>query len=90
MKPKRITFKQKKKKIDKKCYFCEECDYSLLDVHRITYGANGGKYKKYNTVTVCSNCHRRIHSGSIKIDRYYQSTKGTVLHYFIEGKEFWQ
>jgi len=79
--------KKIKKKVDKKCYFCNEDDYNLLDVHRILPGEKNGKYTQNNTVVCCANCHRRIHAGQIKIDRWCLSTKGRVLHYFMEGEE---
>ena len=47
--------KIEKKKIDKCCYFCEEKDYSVLDVHRIVPGEDGGKYTDFNTLTCCAN-----------------------------------
>ncbi|MEI8270967.1 MAG: HNH endonuclease, partial [bacterium] len=74
-----------KKKQDKKCYFCPCDDYDLLDVHRINEGSNGGRYTEFNTVVVCSLCHRKIHSGKIKVFRKYFSTKGWVLHYLDEN-----
>lgn len=85
------TKKQIKKLLDKKCYFCGCDEYALLDVHRIVEGSKGGKYIEFNTVTVCSLCHRKIHAGMIKIDRKYFSTSGRwVLHYFDEnGVEHW-
>ena len=83
--------KQVKKKHDGKCYFCSEADYDLLDVHRIREGANGGKYTEHNTITVCSNCHRKIHADKIQIHGRYLSTSGRyVLHCTNEdGEEVW-
>jgi hypothetical protein len=75
------------KRMFKKCYFCGCDDYALLDLHRIIPGEQGGKYVKGNVVCACGNCHRRIHAGQIVIDRWYPSTKGKILHYFIEGEE---
>ena len=90
MRQKKIINKIAKKKIDKKCYFCS-CDiYALLDVHRIIEGANDGEYIEFNTITCCSNCHRKVHSGLIKIDRKYYSTKGWILHFWINGEEKWE
>jgi 5-methylcytosine-specific restriction endonuclease McrA len=87
---KKLIDKVIKKKIDKRCKFCGEEDYCLLDVHRIIPGSEGGKYTESNTVSSCSNCHRKIHDGKIKIDRKYPSTAGWVLHYFDEyGAEHW-
>lgn len=79
-----------KKKMDKKCFFCGTEEYCTLDVHRIIPGEKGGRYEWQNTVTSCSNCHRKIHDGKIRIDRKYPSTSGWVLHYWDEkGVEHW-
>jgi hypothetical protein len=75
----------------KKCFFCGNEEYNTLDVHRILPGSQGGKYNnKMNTIVACSNCHRLIHGGKIKIDRKYLSTQGIVIHYWIEEQEFWK
>jgi hypothetical protein len=82
--------KKVKKKIDKKCYFCPESDYSLLDVHRIIEGKNRGKYTNYNTLTCCCKCHRKIHSGRIQIVGKHYSTSGRyVLHYIEDNEDKW-
>ena len=82
--------KQHKKLRDKKCFFCEEDDYELLDVHRILPGSEGGTYNEHNTLTVCSLCHRKIHAGRIVTHRKYFSTSGKyVLHCEIDGEEKW-
>ncbi len=73
-----------------KCLFCGESDYALLDIHRIIEGKNLGKYHKHNCLVACSNCHRRIHDGQIKIDRYYPCTGGIdKLRVIIDDKEFY-
>lgn len=81
--------KKAKKHYDKKCYFCDESNYDLLDVHRIIPGEEGGLYTEFNSLTVCANHHRLIHSGKIKIDKKYTSSRGVVLHYWLEDKEYW-
>jgi len=88
---KRYSRQQIKKLVEKVCYFCGEDDYNLLDVHRILEGANGGTYHDRNTVCVCSKCHRKIHSGRIKIHGKYMSTgkKLWVLHFTEDGDEKW-
>jgi 5-methylcytosine-specific restriction endonuclease McrA len=83
-KKKRLINKVNKKKADKRCKFCNLDDYCVLEVHRINPGSNGGEYTEFNTVTCCSNCHKKVHEGKIKIDRKYYSTSGWVLHYFDE------
>lgn len=84
VKKKKLINKKIKKLANKKCHFCGTTEYCVLDVHRIIEGSNGGKYTDHNTVVACSNCHRKVHDGKIKIDRKYYSTKGWVLHYFDE------
>ena len=88
---KKLINKKHKKKQDKKCYFCGESDYDLLDVHRILEGANGGKYTEFNSVVTCVACHRKIHADRIKIHGRHLSTSGYVLHFTNEeGKEVWE
>jgi hypothetical protein len=87
---KKLVDKAIKKKADKKCKFCGADEYCILDLHRIVPGEKGGEYTPLNTVTCCSNCHRKVHEGKIKVDRMYYSTMGWILHYFDEsGKEHW-
>ena len=85
-----LVNKSHKKMVDRKCHFCGNDEYCTLDVHRIIPGSEGGRYVDHNTVTACSNCHRKIHEGKIRVDRKYPSTIGWVLHYFDEnGIEHW-
>jgi len=82
------TRQQIRKLVDKECYFCGETEYKLLDCHRVVEGKDGGTYDHRNTITVCCNCHRKIHSGIIEIKGKYLSTKGTyVVIYFENGIE---
>lgn len=88
---KRLISKKAKKHREGKCRFCGVDDYNLLDVHRIIEGKDGGKYHDRNTVVVCALCHRKVHCGQIKIDRYYLSTSGKwLLHFWINGEEKWE
>jgi hypothetical protein len=90
MRKKKIINKVHRKKSEKRCYFCKTEEYCTLDVHRIIPGSEGGQYELLNTVVCCSNCHRKIHEGKIKVDRKYPSTSGWILHYFDEnGTEHW-
>ncbi len=78
------------KKMQGKCCFCDVTDYSCLHVHRIVYGEHGGKYHCNNCISVCSNCHAKIHDGQIVIDKKYKSSLGkSVLHYWEGGLEKW-
>lgn len=82
---------QKLKKLkDKKCCFCGEDNYNVLDVHRIVEGSNGGKYKDWNTITCCAVCHRRIHANEIHSIKKYQSTGGIVINYVENNEEKWK
>jgi len=70
------------------CMFCEQSDRTVLDIHRIIPGCEGGEYTVGNVVCVCSNCHRKIHHGnSIKIDAWVFSTAGSMLHCWVDGEE---
>jgi hypothetical protein len=76
---------RKKELIDKevvkrsagKCRFCPCSVYAALDVHRIYPGEDGGRYTQDNSVVLCAVCHRYVHAGLIKIDRYYGCTDGS-------------
>lgn len=84
-----IIDKKQWKLLDGCCFLCGESDYDVLDVHRIVPASEGGKYTQYNSLTLCSNCHRQCHSGKIIIHRKYKSTKGIILHYTVDGVEKW-
>lgn len=90
MRKKKLIDKIATKKFAKKCYFCNEDNYSALNCHRIIPGEKYGKYFDRNTVVLCSNCHAKVHAGLIKIDKKYYSTEGHwILHYWIENQEYW-
>jgi len=77
------TKKQIKKLVDGKCKFCNENDYSLLDVHRIIEGKDGGEYHEMNTITVCALCHRKIHAGKIIVHRKHTTTLGLIILHYV-------
>ena len=80
--------KQATKHSAKKCTFCPESDYNVLDVHRIVEGKDGGKYTDQNTVVVCACCHRKIHAGEIEVLGKFYSTAGRyVVNYRHHGEE---
>ena len=85
--PKKID-KKVKKRVDGKCYFCGNNDYSVLDAHRIH---EGQEYSDFNTLTLCANCHRKTHAGTIKILGKHFSTSGKYVVHFISenGEEMW-
>lgn len=51
------------------------------DKHRLIAGRDGGKYVKGNVVSLCPNCHRLAHRGSIEKERIITAvkTKGDML-----------
>jgi predicted HNH restriction endonuclease len=78
------------------CYFCKtKKEYkknkfrSIIEVHHIKEKNEGGTNEEYNLVHCCSNCHSLIHLDNIKIDKWYFSTRGWILHYWKDEKEFW-
>ncbi len=88
---KRLSKKQIKKRIDGFCYFCEESDYNLLDCHRILEGASGGKYVDGNMLTVCTKCHRKLHTGRITVlGRHYTTAGKHVLHFIEDEEDKWK
>jgi len=72
------------KRREKKCQFCNEERYELLDSHRIRYGQ---EYSNQNCVCVCTKCHRLIHNNKIKIIGWKYSTAGKLIHYIDEDGE---
>lgn len=70
-----------------KCRICGESNYVTLQAHRINDGQYGGKYTKMNCVSVCGNCHARIHAKQLIIDRYYTSSSGKKLRIIENGVE---
>ena len=69
----RIKNKKDYKKARGKCVLCGETNVNVLDIHRIHEGYKGGGYHIENCVCLCSNCHRKVHSGEIKITRKYKT-----------------
>lgn len=49
-------------------YTCQCCKTkkTTLHVHHIVYRSNGGSDKMDNLITLCENCHRKLHNGELK------------------------
>lgn len=89
MRKKRLINKKEYKLINQCCKICGNNDQTVLDVHRLQHGSDGGKYTAENSVVLCCLCHRLYHGGKIQIDKWYNSTDGRKLHWFDEkGKEY--
>lgn len=88
----KIINKKNFKKYAKKCFFCNNDNLNVLDVHRIFEGKNGGTYSSINVLVVCSNCHRKIHSNEIKIvkkHKSYNSNCNYLVECIIKNQEVW-
>jgi hypothetical protein len=84
----KIRSKYAFKKHAGKCAFCDEKDYSCLDAHRIYEGYKGGEYDSINVVVCCANCHRKIHSGNIKlIKKHISYGESLYVLEYIENNE---
>src|SRR6056297_221512 len=50
-------------------YICQACKAKkniILEVHHIIPKSNGGTNKVSNLITLCSNCHKKVHNNLIK------------------------
>lgn len=86
MKPARVN-KKEYKDVEGKCRICKLAIREILDIHRICPGSESGQYRIDNVACLCSNCHRRVHSKEIIIDRWYFSTGGRKLRIIVDGEE---
>ncbi len=65
------------KLIKYECEICGEKDKSTLDFHHITPKTDPNcSENSFNRACLCSSCHRKTHSGSIKIIGLFPSTHG--------------
>jgi hypothetical protein len=76
--------KKYQKLVARKCRICGEDDYRLLDTHRLEHGA---AYSVDNVLVCCVTCHRKHHSGVIKLIGWVHSTAGRLLHWIDENGE---
>lgn len=85
----RVKPQEAVKKAAGKCAFCDESAYECLEAHRIVPGCQGGKYKhRENLVVLCANHHSKVHLGTLRIHRRYDSTGGPVLHITEDGVDY--
>lgn len=47
------------------CQYCKKCKDVSLDVHHIIFRSNGGTNKPDNLITLCTACHKDLHSDLI-------------------------
>lgn len=72
---------------------CKICDNTAEETHHIVYQekandegylSNYHKNSKHNLVALCKECHRKEHSGELKIKGYIATSDGVVLDYTFE------
>lgn len=72
---------------------CKICDNVAEETHHIVYQEkandegyllNYHKNSKHNLVALCKECHRKEHSGELKIKGYIATSDGVVLDYKFE------
>lgn len=72
---------------------CKICDNTAEETHHIVYQekaneegylSNYHKNSKHNLVALCKECHRKEHSGELKIKGYITTSDGVVLDYTFE------
>lgn len=71
---------------------CKICDNTAEETHHIVYQekandegflSNYHKNSKHNLVALCKECHKKEHSGELKIKGYIATSYGVVLDYTI-------
>jgi len=50
-------------------YTCQHCGKSnlVLNAHHIIFRSNGGSDRPDNLITLCEDCHKKLHAGKIKL-----------------------
>lgn len=57
-----------------KCQICGK-EHTRLEVHHIVFRSTGGSDRIDNLVTLCSDCHKKIHNGEIEFKKNVKSFK---------------
>lgn len=57
--------------LDRDKHNCQNCKGkskdSRLEVHHVIFRSNGGSDEESNLITLCKNCHDKVHAGEIKM-----------------------
>lgn len=89
-----VLVTNKKSRYNKKVIVdeCKICGKVAEETHHIIYQENADsngniiayhKNKKHNLVPLCKECHKKEHSGKLKIKGYVKTSSGTILDYSI-------
>ena len=90
MRTKKLVNRTVKKHMCGKCKFCPCNNYSELKLTPIVSENEGGLLTDANTLVVCNECRGKINTNQIVLDKQYPSMSGKlVLHYWMNGEEFW-
>lgn len=62
-------------------YTCQQCKKNnvTLNVHHIVYRSQGGSDDESNLVTLCEDCHHKLHQGMIKLKKSINNGKKKTL-----------
>lgn len=62
-------------------YTCQQCKKknTSLNVHHIVFRSNGGSDDESNLITLCSDCHHKLHQGKIKLKKSISQGKKKAL-----------
>lgn len=69
------------KRFHGRCLLCGEDDYAVLHAHR---PCEGGPYQWGNVMTLCANCHMRVHAGRVEVLGRFWSTAGYYVWRVID------
>jgi hypothetical protein len=74
-------------------YCCEMCsaknfESSAFDSHHMIALSEGGIDNIYNTICLCPNCHRYVHSGKMTLYQKYDLLKKIRTHIIEDNPEY--
>jgi len=72
-------------------YQCTQCEKKKiqLDAHHIIWKEDGGKDTIQNLITLCKECHRKVHKGKLKLDiEGVSGFKDQIAQRTMQGKSY--
>ena len=70
---------------DFQCQYCKK-EGVKLHAHHIIWREHGGKNSIYNLVTLCENCHSKVHAGEVTIAGGVSGFKDRIAQRTMQGK----